>query len=92
MLRSIVAATKPDIIIEVDGDHYTITTVTALKTINVSFTLGQEYETDPGTEKKTTVGITKCWTSNSSLGNGMSLTRKNLYVPQKHDYFSNRDF
>ena len=55
MLRSIVAATKPDIIIEADGDNLTITTVTALKTITVSFTLGQEYEADPGTEKKTKV-------------------------------------
>ena len=59
MLRSIVAATKPDIIIEVDGDNLTITTVTALKTIKVSFTLGQEYEADPGTEKKTRV--TNLW-------------------------------
>ena len=57
MLRTIVAATKPDIIIEADGDVYTITTVTALKTIKVTFTLGQEYEADPGTEKKTKVRL-----------------------------------
>ena len=59
MLRSIVAATKPDIIIEVDGDNLTITTVTALKTIKVSFTLGQEYEADPGTDKTSTVSLVR---------------------------------
>jgi hypothetical protein len=36
MLRSIVSATKPDIVVEVDGDNYTVTSITALKTIKVS--------------------------------------------------------
>ena len=55
MKRSIIAATKPDIIIENDGDNYTVTTVTSIKTIKISFTLGQQYEADPGTDKKSKV-------------------------------------
>ena len=49
--RNVVAATKPDITIEVDGDHYTVTTHTTLKNIKIAFTLGQEYEADPGTDR-----------------------------------------
>ena len=41
---NILAATKPDIIIEVDGDKYTLSTVTPLQSIKVSYTLNQEYE------------------------------------------------
>jgi hypothetical protein len=55
MRRTIVAATKPDITVEVEGDKYTVSTITTLKTIDVSFTLNQEYEVDPGTEKLTKV-------------------------------------
>ena len=53
--RNVIASTKPDMIIEIDGDNYTVTTVTSLKTIKISFTLGKEYEADPGTDKKSTV-------------------------------------
>ena len=49
--RNVIAATKPDITVEADGDTYTFTTHTALKTIKITFTLGQEYEADPGTDK-----------------------------------------
>ena len=45
------AATKPDIIVEVNGDNYTITTVATLKTLKVNFDLGKQFETDPGTDK-----------------------------------------
>ena len=41
---NILAATKPDLIIEVDGDKYTLSTVTPLQSIKVSYTLNQEYE------------------------------------------------
>ncbi len=46
------AGAKPDITIEVDGDNFT---VTSLKTIK--FTLGEEYEADPGTGKVAKVRI-----------------------------------
>ncbi|HAN74038.1 MAG TPA: hypothetical protein DCQ63_06915 [Planktothrix sp. UBA8402] len=49
--RNVLASTKPDIVVEVDGDQFTITTITKLKTIKMSFTLGKEYEHDPGTDK-----------------------------------------
>ena len=49
--RNVIAATKPDITVEADGDSYTFTTHTALKTVKISFTLGQEYEADPGTDR-----------------------------------------
>jgi len=57
MMRSIISATKPDIVIENDGNNYSVTTVTSLKTIKISFTLGQQYEADPGTDKKSKVLI-----------------------------------
>lgn len=52
--RNVLASTKPDIIVEVDGDQFTITTITSLKTIKMIFTLGQEYEYDPGIDKMDT--------------------------------------
>ena len=51
IIRNVLASTKPDIVVEIDGDNFTITTVTSLKTIKMSFTLGKEYESDPGTNK-----------------------------------------
>ena len=53
--RKAINATTPDIIVEVDGDNYTISTVTSLKTVKISFTLGKEYEADPGTDRKAKV-------------------------------------
>ena len=53
--RNLIAATKPDILIEADGDNYTVSTITSVKTIKISFTLGKEYEADPGTDKVSTV-------------------------------------
>ena len=53
--RNVIASTKPDIVIEANGDNYTVTTITSLKTIKISFTLGKEYEADPGTDKTSTV-------------------------------------
>ena len=53
--RNLITSTKPDIVIEADGDNYTVTTITSLKTIKISFTLGKEYEADPGTDKTSTV-------------------------------------
>ncbi len=35
--RNVLASTKPDIVVEVDGDQFTITTITKLKTIKMSF-------------------------------------------------------
>ena len=49
--RGLIACTKPDITVEIDGDNYTVTTHTSLRTIVIKFTLGQEYEADPGTDK-----------------------------------------
>nr|ACO14989.1 Fatty acid-binding protein, adipocyte [Caligus clemensi] len=47
--RMAVSKTKPDIVVEVSGDNYTFTTKTSIKDVKISFTLGQEYECDPGT-------------------------------------------
>merc|ERR1712079_321046 len=52
MKRKIICATSPDIVMEVNWDEITSTTITSLKTIKISFTLGKEYEADPGTDKK----------------------------------------
>ena len=49
--RNVIAKTRPDMIVEIDGDNFTVTTITTLKTIKISFTLGKEYQCDPGTDK-----------------------------------------
>ena len=59
--RNVIAHTKPDITVEVDGDSYTVTTHTTLKTIKIAFTLGQEYEADPGTDRVAKVIIQPFW-------------------------------
>ena len=48
-LRSLILGSNPEVTVAVDGDNYTITTHTEIKDVTVSFTLGQEYEADPGT-------------------------------------------
>ena len=48
-LRSIILGSNPEVTVAVDGDNYTITTHTEIKDVIVQFTLGQEYEADPGT-------------------------------------------
>ena len=48
-MRNIITRTKPDITVEADGDNYTFTTHTTLKTVVIKFTLGQEYDADHGT-------------------------------------------
>jgi hypothetical protein len=65
--RNVISATKPDIVIEVNGNNYTVTTITSLKTIAISFTLGQEYEADPGTDKKANVTILIDFEAGSNL-------------------------
>jgi len=47
--RTAMASTKPDILVDVKEDQITIAEVTTLRTIEVSFRLGQEYKHDPGT-------------------------------------------
>ena len=47
--RKTIASTRPDILVEVDDDNFTVTTVTSIKTIVEKFKLGEEYEADPGT-------------------------------------------
>lgn len=54
VVRKAMASTKPDITIEVDGNKFTITTSTTLKTMKVEFTLGEAYEADPGVGTKDT--------------------------------------
>jgi hypothetical protein len=49
--RTALAATKPDIIVDVNGENYTITTIATLKTLKVNFDLGKQFETDPGTDR-----------------------------------------
>ena len=51
--RKLIAASKPDMIVEVDGNRYTVTTILKLKTLKIAFTLGQVYEADPGTDRIT---------------------------------------
>lgn len=49
MKRTVVASTKPDIVITATGNKYKIETITSVKTIVTEFTLDTPYETDPGT-------------------------------------------
>lgn len=49
--RSVMTKERPDIVVEIDGDSFTVTTYGKLKTIKISFTLGKEYQCDPGTDK-----------------------------------------
>lgn len=53
--RKALTATKPDIQVEVNGDHYVITTIATLKTIKADFKLGQTFKLDPGTGREATV-------------------------------------
>jgi hypothetical protein len=47
------AATKPDVIIEKNGDDYSFTTITPLRTLKLTFTPGQPKEFDLlGSEQK----------------------------------------
>jgi hypothetical protein len=55
VLRKTLASTKPDIEVEVNGDHYVITTITTFKTIRADFKLGQTFRLDPGTGREATV-------------------------------------
>ena len=47
--RKMLAGTQPNITITIDGNKCTIVTKITVKTITLSFTLGEEYEADPGT-------------------------------------------
>lgn len=44
MLRSILEKQKPDLIFECEGDKWTITTITALKTYKTTFQPGVEFQ------------------------------------------------
>jgi hypothetical protein len=48
-LRELILGSNPEVTVEVDGDNYKFTTHTEIKDVVTSFTLGQEYEADPGT-------------------------------------------
>lgn len=50
--RKVICATSPDIVVAMEDQNCTVTTITNLKTIKISFTLGKEYEADPGTDRK----------------------------------------
>jgi hypothetical protein len=52
LMRKTISATSPDIVVEINGSKYTVSTITTLKTIKIEFTLGATYEADPGTGKK----------------------------------------
>lgn len=49
--RSVMKKERPDISVGIDGDNFTVTIHEKLKTIKISFTLGKEYQCDPGTGK-----------------------------------------
>ena len=67
--RSIVANQKPDIVVETNGiGDYTISFITSLKVIKISFSLGKQFEADVGFD-----------TTNYYLA---SLTNDNLIVWQ----------
>ncbi len=51
--QKLIADERPDMIVEVDGDRYTVTATSSLKTIKISFTLGQVYEADVGFDRMT---------------------------------------
>jgi hypothetical protein len=51
--RNVMAATKPDVIIDKTGDEYSFTTITPLRTLKLTFTPGQPKEFDLlGSEQK----------------------------------------
>lgn len=49
--RRVLAQAKPDMVVEINGDNFTVTTITSLKTIKISFTLGRQYTCDPGIDR-----------------------------------------
>ena len=53
--RKLISGTKPEVEISIDGNKYTIISKTNLKSITVSFTLGEKYEADSGTGETKTV-------------------------------------
>jgi hypothetical protein len=44
LIRKTLVAANPKMVVEMDGDNFTITSITSLNTIKKSFTLGQAYE------------------------------------------------
>jgi len=49
LTRKVILKTSPTMKIEINGKDVTTTTITSIKTIVIKFTLGEEYEADPGT-------------------------------------------
>ncbi|WAR02870.1 FABP1-like protein [Mya arenaria] len=59
VMRKMAAAIKPTQIVEVEGDRWTIKTLTTLKNTEIAFVLGEEFEevTGDGRKLKTTVTL-----------------------------------
>ena len=49
--RKLFASSKPDVVIEVDGNKFKIHNITSLVTLSAEFTLDEPYENDFGGEK-----------------------------------------
>lgn len=56
VMRKMAAAIKPTQIIEVEGDHWVIKTLTTLKNTEIEFTLGEEFDELTGDGRKLKVG------------------------------------
>ena len=54
LLRNIKITEKPDLALESDGNHHTLTRIGPTKTIKISFTIGVPFEADMGYNKKLT--------------------------------------
>ena len=51
--RKLFASSKPDVVIEIDGNKFKIHNITSLLTLSAEFTLDEPYENDFGGEKLT---------------------------------------
>ena len=54
IVRNLVAVEKPDLIIEMYGNDFTISSINKLKTVKISFSLDKQFEADIGFGKKIT--------------------------------------
>jgi hypothetical protein len=81
--RNVLATTKPDIIIENAGNVYSVTSITSLKAIKITFTLGTQYEADPGYGWKSNVNIVKLF---NGIASKYKCSEANLLLSQVFKY------
>ena len=62
MLRKLGATTKPNVRFEKNGDEWTFTTISAIKTIVIKFKLNEEFDEETADGRKVKVLIKICTT------------------------------